>query len=113
MKRLTARLTSTRFAKQVTREHEKGAGLAVPVSGVNVACPRGNLPPGQSLTGAISPGQSPRGNLTGAIPCHPCTESNLERTWFPEIGFRRLVCGDWFPEIGFCCSLEVVLLVGW
>ena len=81
MKRLTARLTSTRFAKQVTREHEKGAGLAVPVSGVNVACPRGNLP------GAISP----RGNLTGAVPCHPCTESNLERTWFPEIGFRRLV----------------------
>ena len=63
MERLTARLTSTRFAKQVTREHEKGAGLAVPVSGLNVACTQGNLP--------------------RAISCHPCTESNVERKWFP------------------------------
>ena len=108
MKRLTARLTSTRFAKQVTREHEKGAGLAVPVSGVNVACPRGNLP------GAISPGQSPRGNLPPGQ--SPPGESHRGSPLPPMHGIKLgadVVSGDWFPEIGFCCSLEVVLLVGW
>ena len=86
MKRLTARLTSTRFAKQVNRKHAKGAGLAVPVSGVNVACPRGNLP------GAISPGQSHRGQSHRG-------QSHRGNPLPPMRGIKRgveLVSGDWF-----------------